>query len=512
MAAIVPSEEPAPERGRSASAAMSDVERRSFAVKAGFFETDITPSLGMERPATFYKLYLTSIHDPLKARAAVFDDGAERVALVGIDTGSISARAVAKARKRVERLCGIKRRNVLIAASHTHAGGPLAHAHPDDWKDAPKLIRELALVHRISVDPLYEDWVVGQIATAICEADRRSEKALLSVGRGHENAAVFNRRFRMKSGGTSTHPGKGHSDIVEPAGPVDPEVGVLAAWRRNGSLIGCVVNYACHGTTLQNDGGISADWVYYMSRTIRGAMGSDAVTVFLNGACGDVTQIDNLSLRETEVGEYWACQLGTRVGAEALKVLVTAEKGSRFPLTVLSRTLKIRRRRPSTASLKESRAVVRKYIRSAKGPAEWHFAKERVLLDYLIRKDPFARLELQAVQVGPAVFLANPAEYFCALGLEIKRRSPFPFTFVVELANGAAGYVPTEEAFEATGGGYETVLTADSNLEPAAGRKIADAGVAMAKRLTPGPLPKGRCVKPATGPGWRYGAGPAQTE
>ncbi|UCH35401.1 MAG: hypothetical protein JSV65_03360, partial [Armatimonadota bacterium] len=241
-------------------------------MKAGFYEADITPAVGMEQPGGYGKVYISRIHDPLKVRAAVIDDGSERVALVGVDTCVIqSAQAVAEARQAVQEHCGIKGDHVLIAASHTHAGGPFFGLLARDVEGAPELVRDLVLNHSTVTDPEYRDWVIAQICTAICEADRRKEDARLAVGSGCEGKTTFNRRFRMKNGRSYTHPGKGNPDIVEPAGPIDPEVGVIAAWGSRGDLLGCIVNFACHGTTF--GGGVSADWIGYLDSTIKGAMG-----------------------------------------------------------------------------------------------------------------------------------------------------------------------------------------------------------------------------------------------
>jgi hypothetical protein len=308
----------------------------------------------------------------------------------------------------------------------------------------------------------------------------------------------------MKDGRTVTHPGQGNPDIVEPAGPVDPEVGVIGAWDAEdpGRLLGCIVNFACHATT--SPGGISANYIHELEKVIRGYYGKECVVVFLAGASGDITQVDNRSPYRNPSDERWSRTVGGKVGAEALKVLLTMEPGTLAPVAARGRVWAIERRIPAPERVQRSLDLVQ---RDPKGvdPTEWTFAKETVLLDALLKKEPAAEVEVQAVQVGPAVFVATPAEYFCRYGLEIKAASGFPFTFPVSLANGCVGYVPTEDAFGPRGGGYETRLTSYSNLEITAGTQMRDAGIALSRQLRPGTVPEPPRHPPFAGKPWPYG-------
>ena len=372
---------------------------------------------------------------------------------------------------------------------------------PGQFDRASEDVRRLAYEESSTADAGYLLRVTREIVEGVRLADAGRVPAKLGFGYGHEDKVAFNRRLRMKNGQSWSHPGAMNPDILDYAGPIDPQVGVIGAWDANGKLLGSVVNFSCHATT--SPGGISANWIYYLERTIQGALDSRAPVVFLQGACGDVTQVDNRSPYQRPTGEAWAQLVGGRVGAEAVKVLLSVARGSDVPLDARQKTWTIKRRVPSAEHVRQAREIV---ARGKRPPElhEWTFAKETLLLDHLIAIEPAVEVEVQALQIGPAVCVSNPAEYFVQYGLDIKRGSKFPFTFPVELANGCVGYVPTEEAFSPAGGGYETRLSSYSNLEITAGRQFAETGIALANEMKPAAIPEFPRI-PAPGKPWPYG-------
>ncbi len=457
---------------------MSDIE-------VGFGVTCITPPLGKEIPGLFEKRYAEGIHDDLFARAVVVDDRVTTVALAQVDCLFVRGELVESARKFVQRVCGIPPKHCLIAATHTHSGGPVYRGFASEN------------------DPEYEAFLIKQIGSAIAEAYRRRQPAAAGVATGKTDGVAFNRRFVMRDGSHQTHPGKMNPGIAHPEGPADPTVTVLGfSCPDTRQPLGCVVNFACHGTHM-NGLLYSADYPKWIVETLRAVYGPEFGVVFLNGACGDVTQVDNQSPRPMEFGEYWCRRTGRAVGGEAVKAVATIEADPDTTVDTLSRRISLPIRKSPKETIKAARdylsgkaktfgdPVFAKELFEEEAGAEQQakdagpdvaaiFARGLLNVEKLRKEKEKLRVEVQAMRIGDALFWTAPGEIFQAFALEAAGRSPFAHTCCVELANGYVGYICTPEGFA---GGYESRTARSSLLAPEAGDRIVRTALSLAGKL-----------------------------
>jgi hypothetical protein len=378
--------------------------------------------------------------------------------MVGVDGIFIGRAEVLRARERIRKSTGIPSSNVLVAASHTHTGGPLH------------------LCHGVEADPVYQERVADAVAKAVEDAWAALRPCELGVGLGKEDRISFNRRFLMRDGKEITHPGKPgtphHAKIVRPAGPIDPDVGVLAARAPGGAVSGVVVNFACHGTAVGGDL-FSADYVGPLRKRLKAAYGEATHVVFLAGACGDVTQVDNLSTSK-DFGPERADLMGSMLAAEALRVIGRMEWMKSLSTAATVETVPLRIRADPDVQAE------RPAFGLGSGPED-RYAEERKAVAAQRALAPIVDAEVQGLRIGPLAIATNGAEYFVEYGLRIKEASTHRYTWVVELANEYLGYVCTAQAF--AGGGYEPRTAQTSFLAREAGQGLLEGALRALRRV-----------------------------
>lgn len=427
-------------------------------VKAGFASADITPEPGAQMPGGFRPNHSKGVQDPLFAVAAVITDGTTPLAIVGIDALFIGKHTVREARALIEKSAGIPGANVLVGASHTHTGGPILDCLGSDE------------------DPAYSARVAKAIAKAVEDAWKAAEPCEIGIVTGKEDTISFNRRFLMKDGREITHPGKPgtkmHDQIVKVAGPIDPDVGVLAARRKDGTVFGVVVNFACHATVIGGTG-YSADYIGFLRKHLRQRYGEAVQVAFLTGTSGDITQVDNLSPGR-EGGPQHSEMMGRKLAAEAERALARAAWMKSLTTAAASETIRLAIRPEPDVSREDPGFGL------GSQPDDV-FAAEREKVAAERAKTPEIDAEVQALRVGPLGIATTGAEYFCEYGLRIKAASPQRPTWVVAYANDYIGYVPTANAMAA--GGYECRTARSSKLSWDSGQRLVEASLRVLNRV-----------------------------
>ena len=443
-------------------------------LRAGAFAQDITPTkFPISVNGNMADKKATAAHDPLHARCLVLDDGKTRIALVVVDSCMIPREIHDAAKAKAEKKTGIPASNILISATHTHTAPTLGGVFQSD------------------PDEEYVKFLIEKIAEGIEKAHARLAPAKAGWGAAMEPSQVFNRRWRMKPDAVNLDPFGGKTDLVkmnpglqnpgllEPAGPTDPEVSVLALRTADDKPLSLFANYSLH--YVGDMPALSADYFGVFGDRIGGLLGArdpGFVGILSNGTSGDANNVNFAGPQppKREVGER-SRLVAEAVGLAAKKAADTTYR-SDITLAVAEKELEFKVRKPSAEELQRARELLEKAKgRDLKGIEEI-YARETVLL----AKFPDAvKLKVQAIRVGDLGIVAIPCEVFAEIGLEIKKKSPLKRTFTVSLANGYNGYLPTPAQHAL--GGYETWRARSSYLEVKASDTITPTVLELLKQV-----------------------------
>src|SRR5262249_21815969 len=154
-----------------------------------------------------------------------------RLAIVVCDSCMIPREVVAEAKRLIGERSGLAADRVLISATHAHSCPAATEVFQSDPDDA------------------YRGFLARRIADAVQRAVNHLAPARIGGGVGSVPSQVNNRRWRMKPGTIAAdpfgrkadlvkmNPPPGSPDLVEPAGPTDPDVSVVSVRSPDGRPI-----------------------------------------------------------------------------------------------------------------------------------------------------------------------------------------------------------------------------------------------------------------------------------
>ena len=441
---------------------------RAGELRVGAAAVTITPAVGAPMAGYYSARAAEGVDDDLHAKALVFEQDGAKVAVVVCDLISMPRQISEEARRLIRETSGLPPERVMISATHTHTGPVLPTGSS----------RDPAEEGAVDAARKYVESLPRLIAKSVADADAALRPARASVGVGREEHLSFNRRFFMKDGSVGWNPGKKNPNIVQPAGPIDPEVPVVYFESPDGRPLATYVNFAMHLDTVGGQR-ISADYPHTLATLLGKLKGPEMLTVFCIGTAGDINHID-VGSAEPQGGAKEGRRIGTILAGEVVKTYARLRPLQTSAPRARAEVLKLELPRVTPADLEKARKVAVKFGKDA--PTFLERVEAYKVLDVSARGGKPLEAEVQAFALGDDLaFVALPGEIFVELGLSIKQRSPFRHTIIAELANGTLGYIPTRRAYDE--GNYEPV---SARCAAGSGERVADAAVRLLESLKRG--------------------------
>lgn len=399
-------------------------------MKAGIAKQKITPPVGVDLTGYLGRLGPSNkTHDDLFVTALILDDGDARIGIISMDVLGTDMDQDARLRKAISEATGIKPGNLMIVATHTHAGPALG------------ALRECGSPDEVFVCQLWSKIV--QTAKA---ASENLADAKLSYAKSESELAWNRRAWVIESDVRQSE----NSGVI-----TDPQVSALLI-EIAGSEPVLLYNYACHGVVMDSDNReISADWIGAARERLESS-GLVGMSIFLQGCCGNINPRWRGTFAEVQ-------RAGLSVAEPLLESLSNARPLAEPKIKVTWRYIDLPYDPlPDTEALQQEISFRRSEFEKAQAESNVVMQKaHRALRDWaqdaldMVNADggpKSIRVGLQAISFGEVIFVTLPGEAFCEYGLWFRDMTDAE-VIPAGYANGNIGYIPTAESYKE--GGYE---------------------------------------------------------
>jgi hypothetical protein len=407
------------------------------------------------------------ILDPLHVRATVFRQGSAQFAIVECEVGAISKDVTIPAREKAAQKTGIPFTNIIVAATHTHKSHPVKDLLP-------------------------------AIVQAVAEGQATLKPVRLKSALGQQFHVSYNRRYFMKDGTIVFNPMFLNPNIVRPVGPIDPEVGIVMFYdAATNSPVSCILNFALHLDIVGDEGvaatpnSVSADYPYWIEKSLRRDFGNSFNSLFLTGSCGNLNHWDFSKPGPQRGHDTKSKQVGDSL-YNSIKRALPSAKDETPSLATRYRVINVPVQSYTAEDLAWAKGVQSSSMSGkSEVPDERQQFLNKVRKNRILTLDKLKQEGMTALPIDIQVFRLSdntavvtlPGEPFVEHGLTIKNYSPFDNTMIIELASynisdNSLTYIPNKKAYWQ--GEYEVE---NSILAPGGGEMLVEAIVKMLKEL-----------------------------
>ena len=470
---------------------------------------------------------------PLTVTAFVVDSGDDQMVLCSVDIVSISYLLVndVKEALKKENLKGLDEDRIILAAIHTHTGPGYkgkgvrrANKNAGDagirsgrqilidaLPEGRKYVESAPVSKNDKITTLEEarDEIVAKITKAIKTAWLTRSEGGYSTAFGRAAIGLC-RRVTYNDGSAQMwgDTNKAAFDALE--GGNDSGVELMYVFNADKKLTGIVANVACPAQCVQHRHFISPDFWGETKMLLRRHFGEDIFLLALCSAAGDQCPVDlvrwvepesdvndpnitrkNPLKRKADPSMFDLAGMkkaGKRLANEIIDVY---EEGIDEPTTDAvfeheKLMMQLPLRRVTLADEELAKREIRAYLATKSGDIDYNdVANMHVYTGLLQRlelqdKIDIVDTEVHIMRLGNIAFATNPFELFLDYGNQIRVRSLAEQTFLVQLANGHEGYLPTEKAEK---GGHYSAYVSSGTVGHVGGEQLVRETLTVIKKM-----------------------------
>ena len=475
-------------------------------IKIGWAEREFAFKKPISLAGQFAERISEYVEKPLTATAMAVESDNEQMILCSVDLVSASRVLLNGVRKNLENNdLGLDPMRVVISAIHTHTGPEYAGRGSNSRTEASGnvtaktlFLRELPAGKKYveNANISNNDAIVSG-KEALEEIIDKTTEVIIAAWKERKTGSFTNafgravvglcRRAAYSDGSAQMWGDTSRAVFTELEAGSDSGIELLYVFDDNKKLTGIVANLACPAQCVQHRLFVSPDFWGETKMLLRKHFGEDLFLLTLCSAAGDQCPVDlvrwvepesdvndpnlkrnNPPKRKADPSMFDLAgmkKVGKRIANEIIEVynegLDEPQEDVDFCHEIHMMQLPLRR--ATLADEIEAKKAIQDYLQNKDGDVDFNdYANLLIHLGILQRMELQEKMEVVEIEshimrLGSIAIATNPFELFLDYGNQIKARSSAEQTFIIQLANGTEGYLPTEKAER--GGHYSAFVS-----------------------------------------------------